>query len=83
MIFWCSFRENGSGWVVSKVDKLEITLSRLNPLNGSSCMLFPKWIRDEKATTNMKNKDNACFRRSNVRAFNPVDQCRACYEVFT
>ena len=37
------FNRNGSGWELEQVVKLKVTLSRLNPLNGSFYMSLPKW----------------------------------------
>ena len=49
--------------------RLEITLSCLNPLRGSSYLLLPK-----KSITNIKNKDNFCFKWAITRALNPVEE---------
>ena len=40
-----TFLKRGSGFTRRAVLQLEITLSRLNPLRGSSYIPLPKWIR--------------------------------------
>ena len=56
-----TYLKRGSGFTHKAVLRLEITLSRLN-LCGLSYLPLPKWTRDKKAITNMKNEDNFCFK---------------------
>ena len=58
-----TYTKKGSGWVLKSVDKLDITLSKLNPLRGGSYVALPKCIRKKEAIINMKNfKDDECFK---------------------
>ena len=66
------FLKNGSGWRLKKVVKLTITMSRLNPLRGSSHIPLPKKIGNRKALINMKNDDDKCFKYAVTRVLNPV-----------
>ena len=57
-----TYLKRGSDFTHKAVLRLEITLSRLNLLCGLSYLPLPKWTRDKKAITNMKNEDNFCFK---------------------
>ena len=39
---FATYLKNGSGWMLKSVDRLDITLSRLRPLRGSSHIPLPK-----------------------------------------
>ena len=69
-----TYLKNGSGWVLKKVVKLDITLSKFKPLRGSSHIPLLKVIDNKKAVINMKNKDDFCFKWAVTRALNPVDK---------
>ena len=69
-----TYLKNGSGWVLKKVVRLDITLSRLRPLRGSSHIPLPETILKKKALINMKNDDDECFKWAVTRALNPVDK---------
>lgn len=73
-----SYLKNGSGWVLKKVLRVDITLNKLKPLRGSSYMEIPKSIEKRKALINMQNKDNQCFKWSIVRALNHVEKNPQC-----
>ena len=68
-----TYLKRGSGFTDKVVLRLEVTLIHLNPLRGSSDLTLPKWIRDKKAITNIRNKDNFCFKWSITRGLNPVE----------
>ena len=55
------FECNGSGWVFSYLNSLELNIYHLDPLRASVHVVLPKWIRDKKATINVKNTGNDCF----------------------
>ena len=61
----------GSGWIFSKIIKLELHTVSYRPLRGNTWIPLPKELADKKAIINMKNKDNKCFMWSVLRALNP------------
>ena len=69
-----TYLRNGSGWVLKRVVRLDITLSRLRPLRGSSHIELPKVIAKRNALINMKNEDEECFNWAVTRALNPVEK---------
>ena len=71
---FATYLKNGSGWVLKRVVRLDITLSRLRPLRGSSHIELPKAIAKRKALINMKNEDEECFKWAVTRALNPVEK---------
>ena len=71
---FASYLKNRSGWVLKKVVRLDITLSRLLPLRGSSYIPLPSWLKKKKALINMENDGDDCFRISAARALNPVNK---------
>ena len=60
--------------MLKRAVRLDITLSRLRPLRGSSHIELPKVIAKRKALINMKNEDEECFKWAVTRALNPVDK---------
>ena len=48
------YEKKGSGWIVKSVDKLDITLSKLNPLRGGSYIVLPECIRKKEAIIIMR-----------------------------
>ena len=67
-----TYLKNGSGWVLKKVVRLDITLSKFKPMKGSSHIPLPKKMRNKSAIINMKNEDDQCFKWAATRALNPV-----------
>ena len=59
---FASYLKNGSGRVLKKVVRLDITLSRLRSLRGSSYIPLPDEILKKKAIINIKNEDDECFK---------------------
>ena len=68
-----TYLKNGSGWTLKRVVRLDITLSKLNPVKGSSYTGLSKSLKTRKALINMKNDDQACFKWAVTRALNPID----------
>ena len=62
----------GSGWVLEKVINITLHTAKWEPLNASSYMELPTYLKNKKAIINMKNKDNECFKWCVLRALNPV-----------
>ena len=69
---FATYLKNGSGWFFKNVVRLDITLSKLNPLKGSSQIPLPDWILRKKVLINMENEDDECFKWSVTRALNLV-----------
>ena len=71
---FATYLKNGSSWVLKRVGRLDITLSRLRPLRGSSHIPLPERILKRKALINMENDDKECFKWAVTRALNPVER---------
>ena len=52
-----TYEQNGSGWTVFKLTKLELTAWKLNPLRGkgSTFHILPLWIQNKHAVVNAFN----------------------------
>ena len=62
----------GSGQRLVRVVKLVIHTTEYSPLNGSSYVELPEFIKAKKAVINIKNTDTQCFKWCVTRALNPV-----------
>lgn len=67
-----TYLKNGSGWILKKVLRLDVALSKFRPLGGSSHIPLPKVIENKKTVINMKNEDDLCFKWAVRRPLNPV-----------
>ena len=62
----------GSGWVIDQIDSHYINVTLYKPLNGSSYIELPMELRNpKKGLSNIKNKDDKCFRWCHIRHLNP------------
>ena len=62
----------GSGWIVDKIEDLNIEIANYDPLAGSSYIQLPSELNNSmKGLTNIKNKDSECFKWCHVRFINP------------
>ena len=61
----------GSGWTVLSVDKHYVNVANYKPIDGSSYIDLPQELKSRKATINIKNEDNECFRWCHFRHLNP------------
>ena len=62
----------GSRWVNGRIDSHYLNVTLYKPLNGSSYIELPTELRNsKKGLTNMKNKDEECFRWCHIRHLNP------------
>ena len=68
-----SYAQDGSAWQFKEVEQLEIHTTEHNPVNGSSYIDLPKWIKDKKAIINIKNKDDKCFLWCILRYLHPKE----------
>ena len=51
----------GSKFVYDSVDVLYYNLNKVSLSRGGSYIDSPKWLKNKKATTNLKSKDDKCF----------------------
>ena len=68
---WNSFEtfiKKGSGWVLERVEKLNLHTMRYEPIIGSSYIDLPEHIKNKKAVINVQNKNNKCFEYSVLAA---------------
>ena len=65
----------GSGWIIDSVIDHNISISKYNPLVGSSCIKLPKELdHPRKGLINIQNThDNECFKWFLVRYLNPAN----------
>ena len=54
-------QNEGSGWRLHSIIKLELHIVRYDPLRGETWIPLPKELANKKVIINMKNKDNKCF----------------------
>jgi hypothetical protein len=57
-----SWDNNEGYWHLINVIHVDLKIREYKPLSGSSYIKTPKWISDKKATTNIKNEDQKCFK---------------------
>ena len=63
----------GSGWVIERVNDQYLNISQYAPLVGSSFIELPKELSNsKKGLINLRNKDSKCFMWCHVRHLNPV-----------
>ena len=61
----------GSGWVIDKIERLYINISNYEPLLGGTYIPLPKAPNNSmKGLINLKNKHNECFMWCHVRLIN-------------
>ena len=68
-----TYLKKGSGWMLKRVVRLDITVSKNKPAKGSSHIPLPKELRRKNTLINMKNDDNLCFKWAITRALYPKD----------
>lgn len=66
------FQKEGSNWVIDSIKNITLHTVKHKPLSGSSYIPLPATIDSKKATINMKNEDNECFKWCVTRALYPV-----------
>ena len=58
----------GSGWIIDKIEGLYINVANYEPLSGSSYIPLPKVLNNSmKGLVNLKNKYHKCFMLCHVR----------------
>ena len=68
------FVQNGSGWSISQVDKIVLSMVAYNPTGGSSFIRTPKSLVGKYAIVNVQNKDSKCFVWAVLSALHPQDR---------
>ena len=64
---------NGSGWVFSHFQDLQLTLWQLVPLRGSAYIPLPRWIQRMRAVVNVAGTGDHCFRWAILAGMHPID----------
>ena len=67
------FELNGSGWVFSHFQDLQLTLWQLDPLRGSAYITSPRWIQTRRAVVNAAVMGDDCFRCAILASMHHVD----------
>ena len=67
-----NFQEMGSGWVVSNIEYLDMTIGKYEPPGGSCYVKLSQFLESKKALLNIQNNDNKCFLWSVLAALFPV-----------
>ena len=62
----------GSGWRFANVERVELTVSKYRPLQGSSYIPTPKDLAKKVCLINVQNDDEACFKWAVLSAMFPV-----------
>ena len=65
------FSTSGSGFVVQKVDHLDININKFKPIRGSSYIATPSALVGNKFLLNIRNNDNKCSAYSVLAAMFP------------
>ena len=65
------FSTGGSGFVVQKIDHLDININRFKPIRGSSYIATPSALVGNHFLLNIRNNDNKCFAYSVLAAMFP------------
>ena len=65
----------GSGWVIDRLDRHYINVTKYKPLHGSSYIELPKELKNpKKGLININNEDDECFRWCHIRHLNPQEK---------
>ena len=66
------FELNGSGWVFSNCQNLQLTLWQLDPLRGSAFIPQPRWIQTKRVAVNVAGTGDDCFNWAILAGMHPV-----------
>ena len=67
------FELNGSEWVFSHFQDLQLTLWQLDLLRGSAYIPLPRWIQTRRAVVNVAGTDDDCFKWAILAGMHPVE----------
>jgi hypothetical protein len=62
---------NGSGWIIDRVEFLDVGTAKYTPFKGSCYMPLPKKLAGKKAVVNVQNRDEKCFMWSILASKHP------------
>ena len=62
--------DGGSNFIYDSLDILYYDLHKISVNRGGSYIDSPKWLKDKKATINLKNKADRCFQYAVTIALN-------------
>ena len=69
------YSNEGSGWIIDKIEDIWINIANYDPLVGSSYIPLPPKLKNSmKGLINLKNKDDECFKWCHVRFINPQNK---------
>ena len=66
------FTNDGSGLILDSVMSLSVNIAKFALPKGSSYIELPKYLKDKKAITNVKNEENKCLKWALLSALHPV-----------
>jgi len=56
-----AFSRRGSGYVLVSMDRLTVSFVKYRPLDGSSYIPIPAWLRTKHCVVNVQNNEERCF----------------------
>ena len=65
---------NGSGWVFSHFQDLQLTLWQLDPLRGSAYIPLSRWIQTRRAVVIVVGTGDNCFKWAILTGMRPMDE---------
>ncbi|XP_077255644.1 uncharacterized protein LOC143893804 [Temnothorax americanus] len=68
------FQERDSGWALTRILNLTVSVNKYNPLRAGGHLELPKDIKVKNAMINVLSMDNACFAWSVVAALHPAER---------
>ncbi|XP_011689997.1 PREDICTED: uncharacterized protein LOC105451328 [Wasmannia auropunctata] len=66
------FKDQGSGWALSRILNLTVNANKYNPLHAGCHIELPQKIMVKRAVVTVRSRDNACFAWSVVAALHPA-----------
>ena len=67
------WNSRGSGFVLERITKFVICITKFRPLHGSSYIATPKYLANKKCIINVENDDQKCFLWAVLSAIHPVE----------
>ncbi|XP_071640852.1 uncharacterized protein [Temnothorax longispinosus] len=68
------FQERDSGWALTRILNLTVSVNKYNPLRAGCHMKLPQDIKVKNAVINVLSMDNVCFAWSVVAALHPTER---------
>jgi len=65
------WNSRGSGFVLERITKFVLCISKFRPLHGSTYIPTPQWLSKKKCVVNVKNTHSKCFVWSVLAALHP------------